>query len=265
MPDFDSSSWVNFKSELLSVLDWLVYSFNLIFDEVRSHPMLYIFLFFPIFAFVVFVILDFLLNVVHIQSLFESGDIHTDNSLFKVAASHDNVRSSERAVNLANSAKGSNLKDSTSGVKLAPAASPGSGGSLRSAVSFGSYKVDSNGSSNGSSSRGEGSGKIKPNGAKETHSAQELIKKGIKVYTDSKARKQQDEDMYNKIAAEQEALQARHQAERDKAYNMRVDLYPGQDEEGNSTTRRTETNRRTGEVISSRITVRHDSNSDSDN
>ena len=38
MPDFDSSSWVNFKSELLSVLDWLVYSFNLIFDEVRSHP-----------------------------------------------------------------------------------------------------------------------------------------------------------------------------------------------------------------------------------
>lgn len=276
MPNFDSSTWANFKAELMSVLDWLIYSFNLIFDQFRAHPMLYTFLFFPIFAFVAFVILDFLLNIVHVQSLFESTDIHTDNSLFKSSSGRGGIRSSERAVNLAGSIKEGKTA-AGSAVKLSAAASVKSGSSLGAAVSFGSHKVDSNGSmhkvdsasarsagSAGGHSSASGSGSIHAAGGNETHAANELIKKGIKVYKDSKARKQQDEDMYNKIAAEQEALQAQHQAEYDRAYNMQTDLYYSKDPDGNPVTERQETNKRTGEITGKRVTVRHTADSDED-
>lgn len=68
MPNFTESDWTAFKTKFMSVIQWVIYAFNDIFDSVRSHPMLYVFVFFPVFAGVVFVIISFLMNLPHSES-----------------------------------------------------------------------------------------------------------------------------------------------------------------------------------------------------
>lgn len=50
MPDFSIEQWSNFKQQFMSVIRFIMYVFDMIFDACRSRPMLYAFLFFPIFA-----------------------------------------------------------------------------------------------------------------------------------------------------------------------------------------------------------------------
>ena len=74
MPEFSSDAWSSFKEQFLSVIRFILYSFDLFFDACRSHPMLYAFFFFPIFAAAFFVVLFVVIRLSHIPSQSNVGN-----------------------------------------------------------------------------------------------------------------------------------------------------------------------------------------------
>lgn len=74
MPEFSSESWNFFKEQLVSVLRFIVYIFELFFDYARTNPMVYAFIFFPLFACAFFLVFDILTGNVPFVGLLRKGD-----------------------------------------------------------------------------------------------------------------------------------------------------------------------------------------------
>ena len=104
MPEFTTDMWQSFKQQFLSVIDWLLYSFDILYDSFRSKPMLYLFVFFPIFALVFFGIFNLLTHLVPLKSLFENSDLKNDNSMLKTPSGRGS-RNTSKGINLATAQK----------------------------------------------------------------------------------------------------------------------------------------------------------------
>jgi len=74
MPDFSAETWSSFRQQFLSVIRFVLYLFDMLFDAVRSNPLLYFAFFFPIFALAFFVIFYLLKNIAPFVPLFGEGD-----------------------------------------------------------------------------------------------------------------------------------------------------------------------------------------------
>lgn len=161
MPEFSIEMWQSFKQQFMSVINWLLYSFDILYDSFRSKPMLYLFVFFPIFALMFFGVFNLLTRLVPLKSLFDSSDTKNDNSMLKSSLRAGARNSGSHAVNLA-SAQNRQSRGAAQGLHVAPpkanpfnspgashaqahgsagfnrAGSPGSPGTVRAVVAGGS-------------------------------------------------------------------------------------------------------------------------------
>lgn len=64
MPEFTVEAWASFKQQFLSVIQFIMYCFDLCFDNFRSNPLLYIAFFFPVFALAFLFMFDLFFNLV---------------------------------------------------------------------------------------------------------------------------------------------------------------------------------------------------------
>lgn len=157
MPEFSVEMWQSFKQQFMSVINWLLYSFDILYDSFRSKPMLYLFIFFPIFALMFFGVFNLLTRLVPLKTLFDSSDTKNDNSMLKSSLRAGARNSGSHAVNLA-SAQNRQSRGAAQGLHVAPpkanpfnspgashaqahgsggfnrAGSPGSPGSVRAVV-----------------------------------------------------------------------------------------------------------------------------------
>lgn len=63
MPEFSAEAWTSFKQQFVSVIQFIMYCFDMFFDACRANPLLYALFFFPIFALAFFAILELLLHL----------------------------------------------------------------------------------------------------------------------------------------------------------------------------------------------------------
>ena len=119
MPEFSIEMWQSFKQQFMSVINWLLYSFDILYDSFRSKPMLYLFVFFPIFALMFFGVFNLLTRLVPLKSLFDSSDTKNDNSMLKSSLRAGARNSGSHAVNLA-SAQNRQSRGAAQGLHVAP-------------------------------------------------------------------------------------------------------------------------------------------------
>lgn len=119
MPEFSLEMWQSFKQQFMSVINWLLYSFDILYDSFRSKPMLYLFVFFPIFALMFFGVFNLLTRLVPLKSLFDSSDTKNDNSMLKSSLRAGARNSGSHAVNLA-SAQNRQSRGAAQGLHVAP-------------------------------------------------------------------------------------------------------------------------------------------------
>lgn len=119
MPEFSIDMWQSFKQQFMSVINWLLYSFDILYDSFRSKPMLYLFVFFPIFALMFFGVFNLLTRLVPLKSLFDSSDTKNDNSMLKSSLRAGARNSGSHAVNLA-SAQNRQSRGAAQGLHVAP-------------------------------------------------------------------------------------------------------------------------------------------------
>lgn len=124
MPEFSVDMWQSFKQQFMSVINWLLYSFDILYDSFRSKPMLYLFVFFPIFALLFFGVFNLLTRLVPLKPLFDSSDTKNDNSMLKSSLRAGARNSGSHAVNLA-SAQNRQSRGAAQGLHVAsPKANP---------------------------------------------------------------------------------------------------------------------------------------------
>lgn len=163
MPEFSVEMWQSFKQQFMSVINWLLYSFDILYDSFRSKPMLYLFIFFPIFALMFFGVFNLLTRLVPFKALFDSSDTKNDNSMLKSSLRAGARNSGSHAVNLA-SAQNRQSRGAAQGLHVAPpkanpfnspgashAQAHGSGGFNRAGSPGSVRAVVAGGSSSGSS------------------------------------------------------------------------------------------------------------------
>lgn len=119
MPEFSIEMWQSFKQQFMSVINWLLYSFDILYDSFRSKPMLYLFVFFPIFALMFFGVFNLLTRLVPLKSLFDSSDTKNDNSMLKSSLRAGARNSGSHAVNLA-SVQNRQSRGAAQGLHVAP-------------------------------------------------------------------------------------------------------------------------------------------------
>lgn len=263
MPNFTESDWTAFKTKFISVIQWVIYAFNDIFDSVRSHPMLYVFVFFPIFAGVVFVIISFLMNLPHSESGPVISDPRKPGTMqpLRYSAASKSLRQAHaqhQGVNLAKlqSTRGGGLNT----VKAATTKAAAVSSHAKEAYSKPAMNLASVANRAGASV-GNTPGVANAHNFKNTKSFIDSVKGRIdQKRADDKAA----QEAYEKVCEEQAALanqrkqeEERKQAEIDRKYFTKVDVYHGKDDLGNDVTRRVSTNTRTGEVSSSGDSINH--------
>lgn len=263
MPNFTESDWTAFKTKFISVIQWVIYAFNDIFDSVRSHPMLYVFVFFPIFAGVVFVIISFLMNLPHSESGPVISDPRKPGTMqpLRYSAASKSLRQAHaqhQGVNLAKlqSTRGGGLNTVKAATTKAAAVSL----HAKEAYSKPAMNLASVANRAGASV-GNTPGVANAHNFKNTKSFIDSVKGRIdQKRADDKAA----QEAYEKVCEEQAALANQHkqeeerkQAEIDRKYFTKVDVYHGKDDLGNDVTRRVSTNTRTGEVSSSGDSINH--------
>lgn len=209
MPEFSVEMWQSFKQQFMSVINWLLYSFDILYDSFRSKPMLYLFIFFPIFALMFFGVFNLLTRLVPLKTLFDSSDTKNDNSMLKSSLRAGARNSGSHAVNLA-SAQNRQSRGAAQGLHVAPpkanpfnspgashAQAHGSGGFNR-AGSPGSVRavVAGGSSSGGSTSYGNGLAKA---AAKGVDNAVAVAKDKIK---NNKVQKNNFDDFVSKNGGE---------------------------------------------------------------
>ncbi len=263
MPNFTESDWTAFKTKFMSVIQWVIYAFNDIFDSVRSHPMLYVFVFFPVFAGVVFVIISFLMNLPHSESGPVISDPRKPGTMqpLRYSAASKSLRQAHaqhQGVNLAKlqSTRGGGLNT----VKAASTKAAAVSSHAKEAYSKPAMNLASVANRAGASV-GNTPGVANAHNFKNTKSIIDSVKGRIdQRRADDKAA----QEAYEKVCEEQAALANQHkqeeerkQAEIDRKYFTKVDVYHGKDDLGNDVTRRVSTNTRTGEVSSSGDSINH--------
>lgn len=263
MPNFTESDWTAFKTKFMSVIQWVIYAFNDIFDSVRSHPMLYVFVFFPVFAGVVFVIISFLMNLPHSESGPVISDPRKPGTMqpLRYSAASKSLRQAHaqhQGVNLAKlqSTRGGGLNT----VKAVSTKAAAVSSHAKEAYSKPAMNLASVANRVGASV-GNTPGTANVHNFKNTKSFIDSVKGRIdQKRADDKAA----QEAYEKVCEEQAALANQHkleeerkQAEIDRKYFTKVDVYHGKDDLGNDVTRRVSTNTRTGEVSSSGDSINH--------
>lgn len=280
MPEFSVDMWQSFKQQFMSVINWLLYSFDILYDSFRSKPMLYLFVFFPIFALLFFGVFNLLTRLVPLKPLFDSSDTKNDNSMLKSSLRAGARNSGSHAVNLA-SAQNRQSRGAAQGLHVAPpkanpfnspgashaqahgsggfnrAGSPGASGSVRAVVS--------GSGSSGSNLGGANSDWINGQQAGLGHAAVASVRdtfKGVKKYKEAKAA-EEEKKAKEAAKAEADAQKAAEKAEReqlaqDKAFNYEDRLEMGRDfETGDTFVRKTTYNTRTGEEVGYHVTTKH--------
>lgn len=221
MPEFSIEMWQSFKQQFMSVINWLLYSFDILYDSFRSKPMLYLFVFFPIFALMFFGVFNLLTRLVPLKSLFDSSDTKNDNSMLKSSLRAGARNSGSHAVNLA-SAHNRQSRGAAQGLHVAPpkanpfnspgashaqahglagfnrAGSPGASGSVRAVVAGGSSSGSVHGSGSSGSSMSYGNGLAKA-AAKGVDNAVSVAKDKIKS---NKVQKNNFDDFVSKNGGE---------------------------------------------------------------
>ena len=276
MPNFTESDWTAFKIKFMSVIQWVIYAFNDIFDSVRSHPMLYVFVFFPIFAGVVFVIISFLMNLPHSESGPVISDPRKPGTMqpLRYSAASKSLRQAHaqhQGVNLAKlqSTRGGGLNSvKAATTKAAAVSSHAKEAYSKPAMNLASVANRAGASVGNAAARavstnavGNTPGTANVHNFKNTKSFIDSVKGRIdQKRADDKAA----QEAYEKVCEEQAALANQHkleeerkQAEIDRKYFTKVDVYHGKDDLGNDVTRRVSTNTRTGEVSSSGDSINH--------
>lgn len=268
MPEFSNEMWQSFKQQFLSVIDWLLYSFDILYDSFRSKPMLYLFVFFPIFALVFFGIFNMFTRLVPLKSLFDNADFKNDNSMLKTPSGRGS-RNTAKAVNLATAQKQQSRAAvqsvhaatakanafNTPGHSHAQAHGPGGFNRAGSSGSTGSFGSSGSIPSGDSTSYGNGAAKA----------AAKLFDKSVSAFKKKKHEKALEEEKRAKEAAkaEAEAQKAAEKAEReqlahDKAFNYEDRLEMGRDfKTGDTFVKKTTYNTRTGEEVGYHVTTKH--------
>lgn len=286
MPDFTVEAWETFKQSLISVIQWLLSSIQMVFDTCAKYPMLFCFLVFPVFAIVFFLIFDMITGIVRLKPLFDSSDIKSDNSMLKVPEyqkntsynrqlNHDRavqkVQSDMKAhsamINKLNAGSRGESSKAPASVSLGSALSaPSSNGKDRafkeSRINPSTVSVKAAASPGSPSSFGNGS-LGSSNVLSEAHQGigTGAIGFSVKAAADKIRQKKADDkaaqEEYEKVAEEQQKLANQRQADKDRNFNTHTDYYYSKDDDGNPVTRTVKTNTRTGEVISDSVSVRH--------
>lgn len=103
MPDFTVESWDLFKEQFLSVIRFVYYCFDMLFDTCRSNPMLYAFFFFPVFAAVFFIIFEMLVHIAPFAGVINNKQVKGVLSASKLSSKSygKNLSSSQSVQNLA--------------------------------------------------------------------------------------------------------------------------------------------------------------------
>ena len=233
MPEFSVESWESFKRQFLSVFQFIYYCFDMLFDACRSHPMLYVFFFFPVFIVSFFIIFEMFVHIAPFVGVINNKQVKGVLSGSKLSAKSygKSLNSSHSVQNLASKKAAQDAKAHAAMInKINGSSSSGTSLSSKS-MSSGSY------SSINSSAEGKavhGSNRIKN------------INDFIKI-------KKED-----KIKAQEKVNKA--QEKEDKAFNMRTDVLHSR--EGNNLKITTvKTNTRTGEVVSTSDRIIHKDNS----
>ncbi len=241
MPNFTADSWSIFKQQFLSVIKFIFYAFDILWDSFCTHPMLYTFLLFPVFAVAFFIVFDFFTHLVSnggitsnsskangLNSLsLKNYGYKSDHNSFKSAFSH------EKAMAKVNS----DLKIHSNMLKAV------SGNDYKASV--GSELRKSIGKSSVNSDLGKSIGMTSVNS--------DLGKSiGNVVVT---AKKSHDRKIREEV--KEQERQRKEQEKHDKDFNTATDIYHSKDEKGNPVTTRIKTNTSTGEITGRHITVNH--------
>ena len=209
MPEFSVEMWQSFKQQFMSVINWLLYSFDILYDSFGSKPMLYLFIFFPIFALMFFGVFNLLTRLVPFKALLDSSDTKNDNSMLKSSLRAGARNSGSHAVNLA-SAQNRQSRGAAQGLHVAspkanPFNSPGAShaqahasGGFNRAGSPGSVRAVVAGSGSSGSSMSYGNGLAKA-AAKGVDNAVAVAKDKIKS---NKVQKNNFDDFVSKNGGE---------------------------------------------------------------
>lgn len=99
MPNFSVESWDSFKQQFMSVIQFIYYCFDMLFDTCRSNPMLYAFFFFPVFAVAFFLIFEMLVHIAPFAAVINNKQVKGVLSSSKLSAkSYGKSMNSSRSV-----------------------------------------------------------------------------------------------------------------------------------------------------------------------
>lgn len=227
MPNFNVDTWTSFKEQFMSVVRFILYAFDLFFDACRSNPMLYMFLFFPIFAVAFFIVFDFVTKLIP-GSARSAGGSKGSIAFRSIGTGSKSIKSA--SVNLAKAGKSSELKAAT----LA--------------------KIEKSNAKAAAKASGMNEKGLKSQNYGDTGFNVSFL---VNKLRQRKENKRKEREWEEKVQSELVEVRRREQEQYDKSYNMTTDLFFSKDDEGNPVTTKTVTNSRTGEVVSVHDTVRH--------
>lgn len=277
MPNFSAEDWGSFKTIFYGVIQFVLYVFKMLYQAFTDKPMLYVFLFFPIFALIFFLIFDLLTNMVPFKPLFSgiknksevpyvksggfsskpySSDIKSGNNLAlrhnaEISDSTGKVRNLSSYSPKGNDYKSKSFNLRDSGFSVKPSASLSSG--TPAAVNSKNGAGVSPGSSSAPTLKASSGVSLGSHSVPNTSTSDGF--KGSAAFVSNKLASVG----VHAVRAVKQAK--REQADYDKHHNMKTDLSYSFDENGNTVTHTQVTNTRTGEVVSERDTVHHkDSN-----
>lgn len=279
MPNFSVEDWGSFKTIFYGVIQFVLYVFKMLYQAFTDKPMLYVFLFFPIFALIFFLIFDLLTNMVPFKPLFSGLKNKSDVPYVKSGGFSSKPYSSDvKSGNNLALRHNAEISDSTGKVKNLSSYSPKGNDYKSKSVNLResgfSVKPSASLSSPGTpavvnSKNGAGASPGSPSSAptSKAPSGVSLGSQTVPNVSTSDGFKGSAAFVSNKLAsvgvhAVRAVKQANlNQEEYDKHHNMKTDISYSFDENGNTVTHTQVTNTRTGEVVSERDTVHHkDSN-----
>ena len=117
MPNFSVETWTSFKQQFQSVIQFIMYCFDLCFDSFRSNPLLYIAFFFPIFALAFLFMFDLLFNLVPFSPLLSKSkniSVLGDGSFGNFKSSVSTSRNLANRINPVNSGVSGGYRNSVS-------------------------------------------------------------------------------------------------------------------------------------------------------
>ena len=271
MPDFTLEQWTSFKEQFMSVIRFVMYAFDMFVDTCRSNPMLYMFLFFPIFIGAFFIVFDLITSLSRVNEGYSmSGNTSkfilgkdksrfNNNASVNLAKANKSIDSKSAKVDKQDKAQtktAARVGDSKNSSKVVKSAELRAGKVDRSEkTNLKAIDKVSGNSSKQNSGRSVSGKQSSPDFGDSGVTVSGVTKMIKKRYDENQKRKERE---YEKAKAEweksqKEALKAQEKEDRDFHTNTIISY--GDDGNGNLVVHRKKVNTRTGATISNNDTI----------